>query len=318
MASTGPDWTPSSGHESPDRGRHRVHKKPRRGSSAFLGVAAIGAVAAGSVAGTHGDRQERAHAHLSTADSASASTASSHADSGGQPDAAPQASAGTSSSGLKAINAAARTLPRHLAAQADQQHADAQARAHAKAEKARVAKEKARIAKEKAKEKAEKEHRERVAKAKAEKERAEKARAAREAKRKRLARSWKLPVSNYRISAGFGQSGSRWSQKHTGLDFAASTGVSAKSIGSGTVEKAGWAGAYGYRVVVRHQDGTESWYCHLSSITKTSGDVTPGEQLGRVGATGNVTGPHLHLEIRPGGGEPVDPAPWLRHHGLTV
>ncbi len=63
-------------------------------------------------------------------------------------------------------------------------------------------------------------------------------------------------------------------------------------------------------------DGTEIWYCHLSAITTASGSVTPGTVLGKVGATGNVTGPHLHLEVRPGGTAPIDPLPWLQAHGV--
>ena len=43
-----------------------------------------------------------------------------------------------------------------------------------------------------------------------------------------------------------------------------------------------------------------------------------GYRVAVVGATGNVTGPHLHLEVRPGGGDPVDPLPWLRDHGVSV
>ncbi|MDX6328005.1 MAG: hypothetical protein QOI83_388, partial [Streptomycetaceae bacterium] len=58
--------------------------------------------------------------------------------------------------------------------------------------------------------------------------------------------------------------------------------------------------------------------CHQSSMIVTSGKVTTGQTIGRVGATGNVTGPHLHLEVRPGGGAPIDPMPWLRAKGLVV
>ncbi|MGO4753113.1 M23 family metallopeptidase, partial [Streptomyces sp. 2MCAF27] len=122
---------------------------------------------------------------------------------------------------------------------------------------------------------------------------------------------------SYTLTASFGQAGDMWSADHTGQDFAAPTGTPVKALHGGTITSAGWAGSYGYRIVIKLNDGTEIWYCHLSSMVRTSGSVTTGEVVGRVGATGNVTGPHLHLEVRPGGGSPIDPMPWLRAHGLT-
>ncbi|MGK5631999.1 M23 family metallopeptidase [Streptomyces sp. URMC 123] len=126
------------------------------------------------------------------------------------------------------------------------------------------------------------------------------------------------PLASYTLTSTFGESGSMWSRNHTGQDFAAPTGTPVKAVHGGTITQAGWAGAYGYRIVLTLPDGTEIWYCHLSSMTKTSGSVGAGETIGRVGATGNVTGPHLHLEVRPGGGSPVNPLSWLRGHGVDV
>lgn len=128
--------------------------------------------------------------------------------------------------------------------------------------------------------------------------------------------SYTLPVGSYTLTAGFGQAGNMWSANHTGEDFAAPTGTPVKAVSGGTVTQAGWAGAYGYRIVLTLGDGTEIWYCHLSSMVVTSGKVGTGTVIARVGATGNVTGPHLHLEVRPGGGAPVDPLSWLRARGL--
>ena len=127
-----------------------------------------------------------------------------------------------------------------------------------------------------------------------------------------------VPVPGAVPGAGFGQSGSYWSHLHTGLDLAAATGTPVVAVGRGTVTSAGWAGAYGYRIVETLPDGTEIWYCQLSSIGVGGGEVTAGQPIGRVGATGNVSGPHLHLEVRPGGGEPVDPSVWLAEHGLGI
>ncbi|MCF3172903.1 M23 family metallopeptidase [Streptomyces sioyaensis] len=134
----------------------------------------------------------------------------------------------------------------------------------------------------------------------------------------KLARSYTVPVASFTLTAGFGEAGDRWAADHTGQDFAAPTGTPVKAIHSGTITQAGWAGSYGYRIVLTLDDGTELWFCHLSSMVKTSGKVSTGDVIARVGATGNVTGPHLHLEVRPGAGNPIDPMPWLRDHGLNV
>jgi murein DD-endopeptidase MepM/ murein hydrolase activator NlpD len=164
-------------------------------------------------------------------------------------------------------------------------------------------------------EKAEAEAREAAAK-KAEAEAKAKAEAERLAK---LAASYTLPTSSYTITSTYMQAGDMWSSGyHTGLDFAAPTGTLLKAVHSGTVTEAGWAGSYGYRTVLTLDDGTELWYCHQSSINVSVGQkVTTGDVIGRVGATGNVTGPHLHLEVHPGGGDGVDPMAWLNSKGLT-
>ncbi|MFD9691695.1 M23 family metallopeptidase [Kitasatospora sp. NPDC059146] len=154
------------------------------------------------------------------------------------------------------------------------------------------------------------------AEAKAAAKEAEAKRAAEEAERAKAA-ALTLPVKDYDLSAHYGQSARYWAHLHTGLDFAADTGTAVYAVGQGTVTSAGWSGSYGYRIVETLPDGTEIWYCHLSSIIKGSGKVTAGQQIGKVGATGNVTGPHLHLEVRPGGGAPVDPETWLQQRGLT-
>ncbi|GAA2810493.1 hypothetical protein GCM10010441_38970 [Kitasatospora paracochleata] len=126
-----------------------------------------------------------------------------------------------------------------------------------------------------------------------------------------------LPVTDYRLTTRFAQAGTHWAHLHTGLDFAARTGTPVTAIGEGTVTAAGWTGPYGYRVIQTLPDGTELWYCHLARITTPAGPVRPGTVLGTVGATGSVTGPRLHLEVRPAGGAPVDPLAWLHAQGLN-
>ncbi len=132
--------------------------------------------------------------------------------------------------------------------------------------------------------------------------------------------AWQLPINRgaYRLTAEFGQCSGLWAHCHTGLDFAAPSGTSIRSIAGGVVSRVGWAGAYGNRTIVTLKDGTEAWYCHQLDVGVKPGDnVFSGQVIGRVGATGNTTGPHLHLEVRPGGGDAVDPADALGVHGAT-
>lgn len=130
---------------------------------------------------------------------------------------------------------------------------------------------------------------------------------------------WHLPVApgSYHLTAGFGDGGGLWSHGHTGLDFAGHTGVEIDAVANGTITEVGWAGAYGYRTIETLDDGTELWYCHQSGTNVSVGDVVrAGQEIGLIGSTGNTTGPHLHLEVRPGGGDPIDPYTALVYHGL--
>jgi murein DD-endopeptidase MepM/ murein hydrolase activator NlpD len=128
---------------------------------------------------------------------------------------------------------------------------------------------------------------------------------------------WVLPVSPSVTTAGFGEYG-LWASYHTGLDFNGGEGQPIRSVANGVVTSVGYDGSYGYKTVVTLDDGTEIWYCHQSSYLVGRGEeVHPGEIIGYIGSTGNVTGSHLHLEIRPGGGDPVDPYQAFVVHGLT-
>ncbi|MFF9044457.1 transglycosylase family protein [Streptomyces parvulus] len=124
------------------------------------------------------------------------------------------------------------------------------------------------------------------------------------------------------VGTPYHQSGSSWSKGyHTGVDFPVPTGTSIKSVAAGRVVSAGWGGSYGYQVVVRHGDGRYSQYAHLSAISVRDGQsVSAGQRIGRSGSTGNVTGPHLHFEVRtgPGFGSDVDPLAYLRAGGVRI
>ncbi|MEU1337650.1 M23 family metallopeptidase [Streptomyces sp. NPDC005827] len=153
------------------------------------------------------------------------------------------------------------------------------------------------------------------------KERAAKARAAREAERKRL-NAFVAPISDSYVSTGYKTGGSLWSSgAHTGIDFHAASGTVVHAVGTGTVVSTGWGGAYGNQIVIKMADGMYTQYGHLSSIGVSVGQqVTPGQQIGLSGSTGNTTGPHLHFEARttPEYGSDVDPVAYLRKHGVNV
>ncbi|MEW1753751.1 M23 family metallopeptidase [Streptomyces angustmyceticus] len=145
----------------------------------------------------------------------------------------------------------------------------------------------------------------------------ERKRKAEEAARKEAARpKFVLPVTQHGLSATFGQAGVNWMSVHTGIDFPVSYGTPVMSATDGTI-RTQWNSAYGNMAIVTAPDGTETWYCHLSSTKIRSGSVKAGDQIAYSGNSGNSTGPHLHFEVRPGGGAAVDPQPWLRDHGLN-
>lgn len=128
---------------------------------------------------------------------------------------------------------------------------------------------------------------------------------------------WVLPIEPAVLTARFGEYG-LWSSYHTGLDFNGNNGDPIKSVANGVVTSVGYDGAYGNKTVVTLDDGTEIWYCHQTAYAVSEGQtVRAGEVIGTVGSTGRVTGSHLHLEVRPGGGDPVDPYAAFIVHGVT-
>jgi murein DD-endopeptidase MepM/ murein hydrolase activator NlpD len=147
--------------------------------------------------------------------------------------------------------------------------------------------------------------------------------AERAAEKEQRANQWVLPVAGYALSATYGEVSSYWSTYHTGLDFAAASGTPIVSVAHGTVTYVGYDGAYGNKTEITLDDGTVIWYAHQTSqVVSTGAEVQPGELIGYVGATGNVTGPHLHLEVRMpsvdgADGQDVDPYQALSEHGVT-
>jgi murein DD-endopeptidase MepM/ murein hydrolase activator NlpD len=130
------------------------------------------------------------------------------------------------------------------------------------------------------------------------------------------------PVPGASVTTPYRAGGSMWaSGSHSGIDFAASSGTSVRAVGAGTVAVAGWGGAYGNNIVIRHGDGRYTQYGHLSAMDVHAGQsVKAGQRIGRVGSTGNSTGPHLHFEARttPNYGSDMNPVTYLRSKGVRV
>ncbi|MFG2643262.1 M23 family metallopeptidase [Streptomyces sp. NPDC048370] len=146
---------------------------------------------------------------------------------------------------------------------------------------------------------------------------AEKKKREEEAARKEALRpKFALPVKLHQLSASYGQAGVNWMSVHTGIDFPVQYGTKVMAATDGTV-RTQYNSAYGNMAIVTAPDGTETWYCHLSSTKIRSGKVQAGDVIAYSGNSGNSTGPHLHFEVRPGGGAAIDPEAWLRSHGLN-
>jgi murein DD-endopeptidase MepM/ murein hydrolase activator NlpD len=135
------------------------------------------------------------------------------------------------------------------------------------------------------------------------------------ARREELRPKFALPVAQRGVGELFGAIGSMWANRHTGLDFPVAMYTPVMAVTDGTVQ-AKWNSSYGNMVVVTAPDGTETWYCHLTSAKIRSGYVKAGAVIAYAGSSGNSSGPHLHLEVHPGGGAAIDPLVWLRRHGL--
>ncbi len=114
----------------------------------------------------------------------------------------------------------------------------------------------------------------------------------------------KSPLKFSRISSGFGMRMHptlHYRKEHEGVDYVAPTGTPVWSVGDGTVIAAGYKGANGNYVGIRHRNGLETFYCHLSRIghgIRAGARVVQKELIGLVGMTGRATGPHLHFALK--------------------
>lgn len=91
---------------------------------------------------------------------------------------------------------------------------------------------------------------------------------------------------------------------HNGVDLASYYGAPILAAASGKVivsRVGGWGGGYGNYVVIQHSNGTQTLYAHMSSVSVSAGQtVSKGQQIGKMGSTGQSTGVHLHFEVRGG------------------
>lgn len=117
----------------------------------------------------------------------------------------------------------------------------------------------------------------------------------------------KSPLKFSHISSGYGlrmHPVLHYEKKHEGIDYAAATGTPVWAIGDGVVEAAGFKGANGNYVAIKHSNGLETFYCHLSAIgagIRSGVRVLQKRVIGLVGMTGRATGPHLHFALKKAG-----------------
>ena len=110
-------------------------------------------------------------------------------------------------------------------------------------------------------------------------------------------RDWKMPLAKNPVTSNFGWRSPRW---HYGTDLDLDRGDTITSVFDGVVRIVKWdGGGYGHYVVVRHYNGLETLYGHMTrALVETGTFVKAGEAIGLGGSTGRSTGPHLHFEVR--------------------
>ncbi len=107
--------------------------------------------------------------------------------------------------------------------------------------------------------------------------------------------------------------GSRWGRVHTGIDIANKTGTPIYAADGGKVSFSGTNGAYGYLVIIDHENGYQTYYAHCSKLLVKKGErVYKGQHIANVGNTGRSTGPHVHFEVRKNG-TPINPLSFVKY-----
>lgn len=118
-------------------------------------------------------------------------------------------------------------------------------------------------------------------------------------------KDWKWPTTRYNISCAY-----LCYSGHYALDISAYVGQPVYAADNGVIIQAGWNGAYGYSILINHNNGYYTRYAHLSKVDVSVGPIVAGgQEIGKAGNTGNSTGPHLHFEIRTNTGSQPSYAP---------
>lgn len=127
---------------------------------------------------------------------------------------------------------------------------------------------------------------------------------------------YRFPLDSGILTSPFGKRPSPFNGKpsyHPGIDLAAPMGANVYACAPGKVRAIGYSNVYGNHIIIRHNDGNDSLYGHLSKTIATLNQVVKaGTIIGEVGSTGMSTGPHLHFEIRKSG-VPTDPEVFIKN-----
>lgn len=137
----------------------------------------------------------------------------------------------------------------------------------------------------------------------------------------RSSSGWVHPLASGKLGGSCFGWRSSTNSNHRGVDMAQPFGTAIRAASAGTIHRKSYdAGGAGYYVVVRHANNIYTVYMHMPGHSPLSvgTNVSAGQQIGRVGSTGHSTGPHLHFEVHQGLWNQINPASFMRNHGVNI